>query len=88
MGGGDVGVGGVIEACASQYVACCASALTVKTGRDVSCGTTYFAGLDRKRTRSSRRMEGWEWAAAENGLRAVKPMQFGRASRVGLPACR
>jgi hypothetical protein len=34
------------------------------------CGQTYFAGLDRKRTRSSRRMEGWR-AGGGNSLRAM-----------------
>lgn len=33
-------------------------------------GDAHFAGLDRKRTRSSRRMEGWRWAAVTS-LRAM-----------------
>lgn len=46
---------------------------------------TYFAGLERKRTKSSRRMEGVE-RRRKTVLRALQPRQYRWLRRVDLPA--
>jgi hypothetical protein len=65
VGGRREDVVGVIEACERSVLAVEMSCtlLHVET-------TTHFAGLDRKRTRSSRRIEEPRWAAID-GLRAT-----------------
>jgi hypothetical protein len=60
MGGERSGVAGAIEACEM-------SALAVRMFCTLLLAetTTHFAGLDRKRTRSSRRIEEPRWAVVD-----------------------
>jgi len=66
VGGEGRGVAGVIEACGMSALAVGMSCTLL-----LAETTTHFAGLDRKRTRSSRRIEEPRWAAID-GLRATE----------------